>query len=229
MKILSNVKIWIGLLFVGLILALRFTGVGDYFTLAALQETRIQLMAFVDMHYIASIFMFIGVYISIVMLALPLASLCTLAGGFLFGVIPGTMYTNIGATIGATLFFLLVRYTFGNTVQERYKDKLRWFNQEMEQYGTLYLITIRFVAVIPFFIVNLLIGLTRVPFWTFVWTTSVGIIPGTLVYAFAGQQLTTISSLRDIFSFNILLAFVLLMLLGFLPILAKKFGWFGMK
>ncbi len=229
MKILSNVKIWVGLLFIGLIIALRFTGIGDYFTLAGLQETRIQLMAFVDMHYIASVFMFIGVYISIVMLALPLASLCTLASGFLFGVIPGTIYTNIGATSGASLFFLLVRYSFGSAVQTRYKDKLRRFNQEMELYGILYLITIRFVAVIPFFVANLLIGLTRVPFWTFVWTTSVGIIPGTLVFAFAGQQLTTISSLQDIFSFNIVLAFVLLMLLALLPVLAKKFGWFGMK
>lgn len=229
MKILSNVKIWIGLLFIGLILVLRFTGVGDYFTLAALQEARINLMAFVDTYYIASIFTFIGIYISIVMLALPLAALCSVAGGFLFGVILATIYINIGATIGASLFFLLVRYTFGSAMQERYKDKLRRFNHEMEQYGMLYLIAIRFVAVIPFFVANLLIGLTQVPFWTFVWTTSVGIIPGSLVYAFAGQQLTTISSLQDIFSFNILLAFGLLMLLALLPILAKKLGWFGMK
>jgi uncharacterized membrane protein YdjX (TVP38/TMEM64 family) len=205
MKILSNVKIWIGLLFIGLIIALRFMGVGDYLTLAGLQEKRIQLMAFVDTHYISSVCIFIGIYISIVILALPLAALCTVAGGFLFGVMPGTIYTNIGATIGASLFFLLVRYAFGRAMQERYKDKLRWFNQEMEQYGVLYLITIHFVAVIPFFVMNLLIGLTQVPFWTFVWTTSVGIIPGTLVYAFAGQQLTTISSLQDIFSFNILI------------------------
>jgi len=229
MKILSNIKIWIGLLFIGLIIALRFTGVGDYFTLAALQEMRIYLMAFIDAHYIASVFMFIGFYIFIVTLALPLAALCTIAGGFFFGVIPATIYANIGATIGASLFFLLVRYLFGTAVQERYKDKLQWFNQEMEKYGVLYLIAIHFVVVIPLFVMNLLIGLTRVPFWTFVWTTSVGIIPGTLVYAFAGQQLTTISSLQDIFSFNILLAFGLLILLGLFPILAKKFGWLGMK
>ncbi len=229
MKILSNVKIWIGLLFIGLIIALRFSGIGDYITFAALQEKRIQLMAFVDMYYIASVFTFMGIYISIVILALPLTALCTVAGGFLFGVIPGTIYANIGATIGASLFFLLVRYAFGSAVQERYKDKLRWFNQEMEQYGVLYLIAIHFIVIIPFFVMNLLIGLTRVSFWTFVWTTSVGIIPGTLVYTFAGQQLTTISSLQDIFSFNILLAFGLLMLLGLLPVFAKKFGWLGMK
>ena len=229
MKLLYDAKIWLGILFIGLLIALRFTGVGDYITLAFFQEQRSHVMAFVDAHYAWSVLIYIAFYISVVVLALPLAALSTVAGGFLFGVFPGTFYANIGATIGATIFFLLVRYSFGSKVQEAYKDKLAWFNQEMEKYGVMYLIAIHFVAVIPFFIMNLLIGLTKTPLWTFIWTTSVSIIPGTLVFAFAGQQLTKIHAIQDIFSVPVLIAFGLLMLLALVPVVAKKWGLFGMN
>ena len=93
------------------------------------------------------------------------------------------------------------------------------FNKAMKLYGKNYLLVIRFVAVIPFFLVNILVGLTNLSLWTFIWTTAIGILPGSLVYTFAGQQLNEIESLRDIFSFNILLAFFFLALLALLPII----------
>ena len=229
MKLIRDIRIWLGILFIALIVALRFSGIGKQLTLAAFQEKRLQLMLIVNAHYVWSALAYIGLYVAIVVLALPLAALTTIAGGFLFGVLPGTLLANIGATIGATIFFLLVRHSFGNTLQEVYKEKLHWLNQEMEKYGVIYLIAIHFIAVIPFFIVNLLIGMTRVPLRTFIWTTAVGITPGTLVYAFAGQQLATINSLCDIFSMPLLLAFALLAALALVPILAKKYGWWGMN
>ena len=120
----------------------------------------------------------------------------------------------------------MVRYVFGQTLQERYKEKLKWFNQQMEQYGIMYLIAIHLVAVIPFFVMNLLIGMTNVSLGTFIWTTSVGVLPGSFVYAFAGKQLTTITSVQDIFSFNILLAFAFLAALAMIPVIVQQYrGW----
>ncbi len=229
MKIVRDMRVWLGFLFIALIVVLRFSGAVDQLTLAALQEKRLHLMELVNAHYWRSSLMYIGLYIGVVVLALPLAALATIAGGFLFGVLPGTIFANIGATTGATIFFLMVRHLFGNTLQAAHKEKFTWFNQEMERHGIVYLVAIHLIAVIPFFVVNLLIGMTQVPLRTFIWTTSLGIIPGTLVYAFAGQQLAKITSLRDIFSLPILLAFCLLAALAMVPIFAKQYGWWGMK
>ncbi len=223
MKLFKRPQFWLGIGFICLIIALRFSGVGGYITLEMIQEKRAQLEQFVSMHYLWSVFAYIIFYIAAAALALPLASLGTVVSGFLFGVIAGTIYTNIGATIGATIFFLLVRYSFGNSLQARYQKQLAWFNKQMDAYGISYLIAVRFLALIPFFVVNLLIGLTNVPLQTFIWTTSLGIIPGSFVYAFAGRQLATMTSLRDIFSLNILLAFALLASLALLPIIFQRY------
>lgn len=223
-----NTRILIGIAFVLLLLLLRFSGVTNYLTLANLKEQRLDLMKFVDSHYFWAVLIYISWYISIVVVALPIAALSTVAGGFLFGVFPAVIYANIGATIGATLFFLLVRYAFVSALQNRYARHMQWVHTEMELHGIAYLLAIRFIAIIPFFIMNALIALTNISVWTFAWTTSVGIIPGTAVYAFAGQQLTTIDSLRDIFSPTVLIAFLLLATLAVVPLLAKKYGWFGM-
>lgn len=223
MKFFKNPKFWFGIGFLGLIVALRYSGLGNYITLEMVQEKRVQLEQFVSMHYFWAVLLYISFYIIAAALALPIASLGTVVSGFLFGVIPGVIYTNIGATIGASIFFLLVRYAFGNSLQARYQKQLGWFNHQMSKYGISYLIAVRFLAVIPFFVANLLIGLTKVPLKTFVWTTSLGIIPGSFVYAFAGRQLATIASLRDIFSLNILLAFALLAAIALLPIIVQRY------
>jgi uncharacterized membrane protein YdjX (TVP38/TMEM64 family) len=141
----------------------------------------------------------------------------------LFGTFLGAVYANIGATLGAIGAFLLVRYSFGAALQRKYAQQLVRFNKAMHEEGMSYLLSVHFIAVIPFFLVNILAGLTQVPLWTFIWTTSVGIFPGSLVYAFAGQQLNTIENVRDIFSLKLLLAFLLLAMLAALPILIKKY------
>ena len=106
-------------------------------------------------------------------------------------------------------------------VQNKNQKRLGWFNEQVKLYGIYYLIFMRFLALIPFFVGNLLAALSEVSLWTFVWTTSVGIIPGSLVYAFAGRQLTTIDSIQDVFSWNILLAFLLLALLALTPVFVQ--------
>ncbi len=227
MKIISNKKFLIGLLFVSIIVFLRFSGFFDGITIRTIQEKRIYLMDFIEKNYTFSVLLYIGFYIAVISLALPLAALSTIVGGFLFGVIPTTVYANIGATVGGALFFLMVRYLFGSSLQKRYADKLVWFNKEMQEYGIMYLFAIHLVAVIPFFIVNTLIGLTNIRLWTFIWTTSLSIIPGTMVYAFAGRELAAMTSIRDIFSPGILTAFGLLALLAIIPVVLKKSALWG--
>ncbi len=223
MNILKSTKFWIGIGFLGLLVALRYSGLGNYVTLEMVQAKRMQLELLVSTHYVWSVLIFLVWYIVIVILALPIVALSTIAAGFLFGVVPAVIYCNVGATCGATLFFLMVRYSLGDTLQARYKNKLVWFNEQMRRHGVYYLVFMRFFAMIPFFVENLLAGLSQVSAWTFAWTTSVGIIPGSFVYAFAGRQLTTVTSIRDVFTWKILLAFTLLALLAIMPVIVHRF------
>jgi uncharacterized membrane protein YdjX (TVP38/TMEM64 family) len=197
-------------------------GLKERVTLENIQHNILHLEQFVASHYHQSVFYYIIAYMTEVILVLPLSALLTLLSGFLFGVLPGALYTNVGATLGATISFLLVRYWFGHFLQKKYAPQLKAFNQAFEQKGWWYLMMTRFVFVIPFFVINILAGLTKVPLWTFIWTTSLGIIPSTLIYAYTGQQLNSIHSLHDIFTPKVLGAFGALGLFAALPAIAGK-------
>lgn len=221
MKLLKSFRFWFGVGFVLLLIALRYSGLGDYLTLERVQEQREALGEFVGDHYAWAVLIYMLWYVLIVTLALPITALSTVVGGFFFGTIPAAIYTNVGATAGALCFFFLMRYFWGNALQNQNQKRLRWFNEQVKLHGIYYLIFMRFLAIIPFFVANLLAAFSNISAWTFVWTTSVGIIPGSLVYAFAGRQLTTITSIQDVFSWNILLAFLLLALLALTPVFVQ--------
>ena len=223
MKLLRSYRFWIGAALLATLLTLRYSGISSYITLAGLQEKHHRLQAFVDCHYIRAVCVFIVSYALIVLSALPLPALFTLTGGFLFGTFLGTVYSATGATIGAIILFLLIRHSLGASIQNRYKDQLTQFNAQIKKYGTSYIIAIRFIAFIPFFIQNVLIGLTNISLLKYIWTTIVGILPGSLVYAYAGQQLAEIESIKDVFSGSVLFAFILLACLGFVPIILQRY------
>ncbi len=200
---------------------LWYTGLTDEL-LHWVKINRDMLVTLVAHRYATAILVYLTIYIGLLALSLPLASVMNITGGFLFGTVLGSVYATIGATIGATISFLIVRAFLGNLVQRHYAKQLQAFNAAMATQGTRYLITVHFIAVIPFFVVTMLIGLTTVSTWTFMWTTAVGIIPSVVICAFAGQQLTTIEHVSDVFSGNVMLAFVLLALLAILPPLAQR-------
>jgi uncharacterized membrane protein YdjX (TVP38/TMEM64 family) len=154
---------------------------------------------------------------------IPIATVLTLAGGLLFGSMSGVIFVNIGATIGAVLAFVFSRYLMKEKLQNKYAKQLKKFNHELEQNKYQYLFSLRFLPVFPFFLVNFLCGLTKLDLKTFIITTSLGIIPGSFVYTYAGSRLSTISSINDIFTKEILSAFVLLGLLTLMPVIIKKF------
>jgi uncharacterized membrane protein YdjX (TVP38/TMEM64 family) len=210
------------LIVIGVIFLVRISGVGSYLTVENLKANKELLQQFIEARYPLSVAMYIAVYILIVTFSLPGATVLTLAGGFLFHLFPGIIYINVAATMGATLGFLFARYILGNSIQERYAPQLERFNRELAENGHLYLLTLRLIPAFPFFLINLLAGLTRVSLKTFFWTTLVGILPGSLVYAFAGSQLNTIESVQDIFSANIIAAFLALALFALLPVVLKK-------
>jgi uncharacterized membrane protein YdjX (TVP38/TMEM64 family) len=207
-----------------LIAGVWMSGACKKITLHSMQCNVSFIQEFIKNNYLKAVLIFIALYVIEVVLLLPLSALLTLASGYFFGSILGTWYSVIASTIGAIISFLLVRYLIGDFLHARYAKILKRFNESFDQYGWWYLLAVHFIFIIPFFIINIGAGLTRVPLWTFIWTTFLGIIPALFIYAFAGQQLTTITSLHDIFCPRVLLAFTLLSLFAFLPYGLKKIG-----
>jgi uncharacterized membrane protein YdjX (TVP38/TMEM64 family) len=191
-------------------------------TLESLKAHRDQLLAFADAHYAASVAIFLVSYCLVVAFSLPGAVFFTLAGGLLFGSVVGTLYVNLAATAGATLAFLAGRYLLRDWVEAKFGSRLGPLQEGFARNAFSYLLTIRLIPIFPFFIVNLVCGLTRVSLGTYVVATAIGIIPGSFVYAYAGRQLGTINSLQEIASPGVLAAFTLLGLLALVPIAYQK-------
>ena len=160
------------------------------------------------------------VYIITAALSLPGAALLTLLGGALFGLLVGTILVSFASSIGATLAFLASRLLLRDWVQNKFGSYLKSFNDGFEKDGGFYLFTLRLIPAVPFFIVNLVMGLTPMKMTTFYWVSQIGMLSGTIVFINAGMQLAQIESLGGILSPNIIFSFVLL---GIFPLLARKF------
>ncbi|WP_100636773.1 FAD-dependent oxidoreductase [Marinomonas sp. ef1] len=162
---------------------------------------------------------FLLLYVIVTALSLPGAVIMTLAAGALFGLLWGTVIVSFASSIGATLAFLVSRYLLQDMVQSRFGGRLKAFNEGIAREGAFYLFTLRLVPIFPFFLINLLMGLTAFRAFTFYWVSQVGMFVGTLVYVNAGTQLGQLESLSGILSPSLLLSFVLL---GVFPLIAKK-------
>jgi uncharacterized membrane protein YdjX (TVP38/TMEM64 family) len=205
-----------------LIAALRFTPLGEQLSLERLAERRDALLAMVERNAFLTGLLFVLVYLAAVALSIPGATLLSLVGGFLFGPVLGVVLINLGATTGALLIFLAARFLFGESVQQKYPGRLERFNDEIARNGTNYLLTLRLIPIFPFFLINLFAGFTRIPAFTFIWTTAVGIIPGSFVYAYLGYTGTTIEPGESLLSPQIVTALVLLGLASLLPVIVRK-------
>jgi uncharacterized membrane protein YdjX (TVP38/TMEM64 family) len=212
------------LISIALLVALFFfLGLGRYLTLASLKANRAALVEFYANHRFVMAAVFIAVYIVQTALSLPGAAVLSLAAGAVFGVVRGALYVNIGATIGATLAFLVARYLFRDAIQKKFGSRLETMNRELEHSGFNYLLFLRLVPVFPFFLINLAAGLTKIPLRTFFLGTVVGIIPGNFVFCNAGASLATITSMSDIAAPRVLGSFALLGLFALIPVVYRKF------
>ncbi len=161
---------------------------------------------------------FFALYVAVTGLSLPGAALMTLLVGAIFGLLWGTVIVSFASTIGATLAFLLSRFVLRDWVQQRFQGQLAGINRGVRKEGAFYLFTLRLIPAVPFFVINLAMGLTPMRAWTFFWVSQLGILAGTLVYVNAGTQLARVESLRGILSWQLIVAFLLL---GFFPLIAK--------
>ncbi|MDC5848118.1 TVP38/TMEM64 family protein [Vibrio europaeus] len=212
-----NKKIILGIVFVALIVLLGFN-FGQYLTLDNAKAQQAELAAFIaDNFSIAAASYFIA-YVAITAFSIPGAAVVTLLGAALFGFWTSLLLVSFASTIGATLAFLSSRYLLRDWVQSKFGEKLNAINQGVEKDGAFYLFSLRLIPVFPFFLINLLMGLTPIATARFYLVSQLGMLPGTAVYLNAGTQLAQIDSLSGIVSPTVLASFALL---GLFPVIAK--------
>jgi pyruvate/2-oxoglutarate dehydrogenase complex dihydrolipoamide dehydrogenase (E3) component/uncharacterized membrane protein YdjX (TVP38/TMEM64 family) len=192
---------------------------GQYLTLGFFRSQREAIEAYYQTRPWQSLLIYFVVYVTVTGLSLPGAALMTLAGGAIFGLLWGTIVVSFASTIGATLAFLVSRFLLRDYVQERFRDSLRAVNEGIRKDGPFYLFTLRLVPLFPFFVINLVMGLTPIRTGTFFIVSQVGMLAGTIVYVNAGTQIAQIESLGGILSPGLIASFTLL---GIFPLIAKK-------
>lgn len=191
----------------------------DYLSLELFKSKQAQVAAYVVANPGQAAAAYFLVYVAVTALSLPGALVMTLAGGALFGLVWGAVLVSFSSSVGATLAFLASRFLFRDWVQGRFGARLEPINRGMEREGAFYLFGLRLVPVFPFFVINLLMGLTPIRTTTYYWVSQVGMIPATLVFVNAGTQLASIESPGGILSPGLLLSFTLL---GIFPLLARR-------
>jgi len=194
-------------------------GLGDYLTLDYLQASRTQVVQYVAAAPLRSSAMFFAIYVLVTSLSLPGAAVLTIASGAIFGLGWGLLLASFASSIGATIAFLVARSLLGEWVQRRFGVYLAPVDRGLQRDGNFYLFTIRMVPVFPFFVINLLMGLTRIGVVPFYLVSQVGMLPGTFVFVFAGTQLANVHAVGDVLSPGMIGA---LTLLGVFPLAARK-------
>ncbi|MBC8555103.1 MAG: TVP38/TMEM64 family protein [Candidatus Brocadiales bacterium] len=191
-------------------------------TLENFRDNKDYIVRYVSENYFYSVIVYSMMYLMFAVMFLPGAAILSIAGGFLFGM-RSVVYINLAVTLGDTITLLFVRYLVGRSIQRRYAEQLKWINRQVDLYGYSYFLLMRLLPVIPFFMINMLAGMTKIPLRTYVWTTSIGIIPASMVYTYAGVNLHDINSLDEIVSLKMWGVFVLIALLLILPLIIKKY------
>ena len=212
-------KILVVVIVVALIAAYFIFDLGQFLNLEYIKAQQGRIMEYRDANPVQTALMFFVLYILITGLSLPGAAIITLVAGAIFGLVVGSILVSFASSIGATCAFLVSRFVLRDSIQSRYGDKLRAINEGVEKDGALYLFTLRLVPLFPFFVINLLMGLTPISTKKFYIVSQIGMLAGTVVYVNAGTQLAKIDSLSGILSPALIASFVLL---GIFPLLAKK-------
>jgi uncharacterized membrane protein YdjX (TVP38/TMEM64 family) len=212
-------KIIIVVVIIVVIAAFKIFNLGDYLTLEYLKESQAKFQALYRENRVTVIAVYMLIYILSTSLSLPGAAILTLAGGALFGIVTGTIIVSFASTIGATLACFVSRFILRDWVQKKFGDRLKTVNEGIAKEGLFYLFTLRLIPVFPFWLINLVMGLTKMPLKSFYWVSQVGMFPATIVFVNAGKELAGIDSLSGILSPGLIISFVLL---GLFPLITKK-------
>jgi uncharacterized membrane protein YdjX (TVP38/TMEM64 family) len=205
-------KAVLALVLIGAIAAYFVFDLGQYLSLENFKASQADIVAAKDANpalYIAGFFL---LYVAVTGLSIPGAAIMTLVAGALFGVVLGTIIVSFASTMGATLAFLSSRYVLRDWVQGKFGERLRAVDDGLEKDGAFYLFTLRLIPVFPFFVINLLMGLTRIKTGTFFWVSQIGMLPATIVFVNAGTQISRIDSTAGLLSPTLIASFVALAL-----------------
>ena len=191
----------------------------QYFALDYFKSQQAAIAAFSQANPLRTAALFFAAYVAVTALSLPGAALMTLVAGAIFGLLWGTVIVSFASSLGATLAFLSARFVLRDSIQARFGDKLAAINAGIEKDGPFYLVALRLVPAFPFFVINLVMGLTPLKTWTFYWVSQLGMLAGTIVYVNAGTQIAKIESVQDILSPQLIVSFTLL---GVFPLIARS-------
>jgi uncharacterized membrane protein YdjX (TVP38/TMEM64 family) len=203
------------LVVVGAVIAFFLSGAQHQFDLATLQRSREWLAVEQAAHPWRLAFTFLGILIGVVLLSLPLLTVMTLAAGAIFGLVEGTVLMSFGSAIGATMVMLASRFIFKDAIRRRFAHRLHRIDAGIERDGAFYLLNIRLVPIFPFFLVNLLMGLTHMRVRTYYWVTQIGMLVGTAVYVNAGTRIAAAHSAGELVSIPMIASLALLAVLPF--------------
>jgi uncharacterized membrane protein YdjX (TVP38/TMEM64 family) len=196
-----------------------FFDIGQYLSFETIKEQHEKLILLIESNFIFYFILFFFIYIIVTAFALPFAAIKTVLAGALFGLIPGVILTSFASSIGSTLCFLMSRFVLRDFVQNKYSKYLDKINKGIKEDGIYYLFFLRLSPIFPFFIINLVFGLTKMKTMTFYVISQIGMLIGTVIFVNAGVQLSKINSMSDILSFNLILSFILI---GLVPLIIKK-------
>jgi uncharacterized membrane protein YdjX (TVP38/TMEM64 family) len=214
-------KIAILAVFAGVVAAFYFLDLAKYVTLESLKANRDRLLDLRAAHAYLFAAAFVAAYISQTAFSLPGAAILSLAAGAVFGVLQGTLFVVTGATIGATLAFLVSRTLLRDWVVRKFGPRMEGIDRGLRENGLSYLLFLRLVPAFPFFLVNLACGITGIPLRTYALGTFFGIMPGSLVFVNAGASLAAIERVGQVASPRVLGSFALLGLFALLPTILK--------
>ena len=206
------------LVLLGAIVAYFVFDLGQILSLENFKASQSEIVAAKDANPILYIAGFFILYVAVTGLSIPGAAIMSLVAGAVFGVLVGTIIVSFASTLGATLAFLSARFVLRDWVQGKFGERLRAIDEGLEKDGAFYLFTLRLIPVFPFFVINLLMGLTRIKTRTFFWVSQLGMLPATIVYVNAGTQISRIESTSGLLSPTLIASFVAL---AFFPWAAK--------
>ena len=220
-------KLIIVVFIIGIIVSFKIFNLGQYLTLSYIKESQQHFELLYTEHPAVVIASYMAIYIVTTSLSLPGAAVLTIGGGALFGLITGTLVVSFASTIGATLACFVSRFLLRDWIQRKFSEKIEKVNEGVKKEGAFYLFTLRLIPVFPFWMINILMGLTKMPLFKFYWVSQLGMFPGTIVYVNAGKELAKIESMKGILSPSLILSFVLI---GVFPITVKKLiSWYKLK
>ena len=200
------------LVLLGAIVAYFVFDLGQILSLENFKASQADIVAAKDANPVLYISGFFLLYVAVTGLSIPGAAIMSLVAGALFGVLVGTIIVSFASTLGATLAFLSARFVLRDWVQGKFGERLRAVDEGLEKDGAFYLFTLRLIPVFPFFVINLLMGLTRIKTRTFFWVSQLGMLPATIVFVNAGTQISRIESTSGLLSPTLIASFVALAL-----------------